>query len=138
MLPVLAPPVLSSATRIFTGQVYKNTIPTGQGVYVIFFDLSKVFDRIPRVQLIQKLNTFGKAGILIDWFNNYLTGRKQRVVINEEYSDWLEVTSRVPQGSILGPLLFLVYINDMPNYINFNSRMALFVYDSKIYKTIQH
>ena len=59
------------------------------------------------------------------------------MVINGEYSDWLEVTSGVPQGSILGPLLFLVYINDMPDYVQYNSTMALFADDSKLYKTIQ-
>ena len=57
--------------------------------------------------------------------------RKQRVVINGEYSPW------VLQGSILGPLLFLVYINDMPDYVQYNSTMALFADDSKFYKTIQ-
>ena len=67
---------------------------------------------------------------------SYLTVRKQRVVLDGVCSDWLPIASGVPQGSILGPLLFLVYANDAPNYIQSQSTIALFADDSKLYKSI--
>jgi hypothetical protein len=63
----------------------------------------------------------------------YLTDRQQRVVLHGVCSDWLPVTSGVPQGFILGPLLFLIYCNDVQNYIQANSTLALFADDSKLY-----
>ena len=69
------------------------------------------------------------------WFENYLVGTKQRVIINGESSQWAEVRSGVPQGSILGPILFIVYINDMPDPINY-SKLTMFTDDSKCNKTV--
>ena len=71
----------------------------------------------------------------LNWFKAYLMGREQRVVVDSSNSDWLPVLSGVTQGSILGPMLFLCYINDMPNYTQ-NSTTALFVDDSKCFRPI--
>ena len=92
-------------------------------------DLSKAFDKVLHNLLLLKLNDYGISGPLLSWFQNYLTDRHQRVVLDGVYSKWLPITSGVPQGSILGPLLFLVYVNDVPNYIRFQSTIALFADD---------
>ena len=75
---------------------------------VAFLDFAKAFDKVSHNHLINKLKSYGISDPLIEWINNFLSGRKQRVVIDGHESNWLEVTSGVPQGSILGLLMFLV------------------------------
>ena len=74
---------------------------------------------------------------LLTWFHSYLTGRSQRVVINGTSSRWTAVGSGVPQGSQLGPILFLLFVNDMPNVVT-SATMAMFADDSKCYKVTNH
>ena len=103
---------------------------------VIYSDFSKAFDSVPHHLLIHKLKSFGFNGPLLNWFASYLTDRSQRVVIDGEMSSCLPVLSGVPQGSILGPLLFLLYINDISNNLTPNSKIALFADDAKIFRRI--
>ena len=77
------------------------------------------------------------SGQLIKWFQSYLSDRYQQVALQGTYSDWLQVLSGVPQGSILGPLLFLAYIDDIPQCIKHDSKAAIFAEDSKLFKIIE-
>ena len=83
-----------------------------------------------------KLEYLGIGGSLLAWFRSYLSGRRHRVVIDNEQSDFPPVTSGVPQGSILGPLLFLLFINDMPNAISKETSLPLLADDSKCFRVI--
>ena len=105
-------------------------------VDVVFIDFSKAFDLVCHDILLTKLYKYGVRGGLLDWCRDYLTNRQQRVVVKGEVSDWLPVTSGVPQGSLLGPLFFIVYINDLPGVISKGSSIALYADDSKMYRVI--
>jgi len=97
-------------------------------VDAIFLDFAKAFDKVSHPHLLLKLQHYGIKGQLLEWISDFFTTRRQRVVIDGHSSGWSEVTSGVPQGSILGPLLFLVYINDFPLAVKCNS--GLFADDS--------
>ncbi|KAK3103719.1 hypothetical protein FSP39_021305 [Pinctada imbricata] len=115
---------------------FGKALDDGKEIRVIFCDISKAFDRVWHLGLIHKLSTFGISGSLLSWFSDYLHFRRQRVVINGTSSDWLEITAGFPQGSILGPLLFLIYINDIVTDIRSNIR--LFADDTSLYIIIEN
>ncbi|CAB3994226.1 Hypothetical predicted protein [Paramuricea clavata] len=107
----------------------------GKQVDVIYLDMSKAFDRVSHMQLLKRLRDFGFGGNILNWFRSYLKDRRQQTTVLGATSSALPVTSGVPQGSILGPLLFLLYQNNLPNSIN-HSKIATFADDTKIYKVI--
>ena len=108
-----------------------NALDQGLEVRIIFFDISKAFDKVWHKGLIYKLEKSGVSGNLLRWFKNYLRDREQQVVIRGAKSRSLHISAGVPQGSILGPLLFLIFINDIVD--NIECPINLFADDTSLY-----
>ena len=111
---------------------WKTALDDGHTVATVMIDLSKAFDTINHGLLLEKLNAYGIRGTELSWFTDYLTGRKQRVVLEGEYSNWAKVKMGVPQGSILGPLLFLLFVNDLSDAVE-DCTVNLYADDTTIY-----
>ena len=101
----------------------------------IFLDLSKAFDSVPHERLLTKIHAYGIQGPLLSWLRSFLTNRYQRIVLRRHYSSWTSVLSGVPQGTVLGPILFLIYINDISR--NIMSSTKLFADDMKLYRLLR-
>ena len=107
-------------------------LDAGKSVDIVYLDFAKAFDKVPINRLIEKCKGLGLSGKLIEWIHEWLSGREQRVVLNGEASSWKQVRSGVPQGSVLGPVLFLIYINDIDNAVNVtDSVLKKFADDTK-------
>ena len=99
---------------------------------VIYTDFAKAFDSVAHQRLLVKLQNYGIGGDVLNWIRSFLCNRKQSVRVNQETSSWTKVLSGIPQGSVLGPLLFVIFINDMPDEVKFNM-CKLFADDCKLY-----
>ncbi|MCG8032736.1 MAG: hypothetical protein JAZ03_11255 [Candidatus Thiodiazotropha taylori] len=108
-----------------------EALDAGKEVRAVFCDISKAFDRVWHAGLIYKLEAAGVTGDVLNWFKNYLAVRRQRVVLPGAASDWTYIRAGVPQGSILGPLLFLVFINDI--VVDIGSHIRLFADDTSLF-----
>lgn len=112
-----------------------KALDEGKEVRAIFCDISKAFDRVWHKGILFKLKSVGISGSLLNWFTDYLKDRKQRVVLPGASSDWTSIKAGVPQGSILGPLLFILYINDIVDDID--STIRLFADDTSLYIIVE-
>ena len=108
----------------------------GFDVLSVFHDISKAFDKVWHDVLIFKLKQNGISGNLLNLLSNFLRNRKQRVVLNGQTSSWADVNAGVPQGSILGPLLFLIYINDLADGLSSNAK--LFADDTSLFSVVHN
>ena len=128
-------PVLSGVPQGTVMEMWTRLFYMGLPCAEIYTDFSKAFDSVPHERLLVKLEAYGIRGNVLDWIRNFLSERKQRVVLGSKMSNWKQVGSGVPQGSILGPILFTIFINDMPDVVE--AIMKLFADDSKTYKAIE-
>ena len=101
---------------------------------VVYLDFKKAFDSVPHQRLISKLQAYGVGGKVLRWIEAFLRDRRQRVTVEGEHSGWVDVSSGIPQGSVLGPVLFLVFINDLPGVVRSSAR--LFADDTKMYRKV--
>jgi len=115
-------------------EAWTRILDSGYGVDVIYLNYKKAFDTVPHRRLLLKLSMFGIDDSTLQWIMSFLEDRQVRVLIRGTCSHWVEVLSGVPQGSVLGPLLFLIYVNDLPEWIKTNIEM--FADDTKLRNTI--
>ena len=112
-------------------------LDTGDCVDILYLDFAKAFDKVPHQRLIMKVKAFGIDGQILEWIKAWLSGRKQRVVLNGKHSNWIDVPCSVCQGSVLGPLLFLMFIDDIDLCLHEITTLLLkFADDTKVIKRI--
>jgi hypothetical protein len=115
-----------------------TVVDSGKGFDVIYLDFAKAFDKVPVERLLNKCRAHGIRGRVLHWIRGWLTGRRQRVVLNGKFSSWEEVLSGVPQGSVLGPLLFVIFINDMDDTVEgLVDILRKFADDTKLGQTVE-
>ena len=105
------------------------------GVDVAYLDFSKAFDSVPHQRLLKKVRAHGISGNLLNWIQSFLAERRQCVVINGKRFAWEKVISGIPQGSVLGPILFVIYINDLPDVLK--GHVKMFADDTKVFTHIR-
>lgn len=116
-------------------ELWTSSLDEGYEVDAIYLDFSKAFDSVPHERLMNKLRSYGITGNVEKWLYSFLTHRRQRVVVNGKTSQWLPVRSGVPQGSVLGPTVFVVFINDLPEVVN--SIVKIYADDTKLFREIR-
>ena len=114
--------------------IISKNMQMGKQTDLIRLDFSKAFDKVAHEKLISKLHFYGIRGKTLSWVKDFLDSPSQAVVLNGVKSDKIAVSSGAPQGSVLGPILFLAYINDLPDQVK--SRVRLFADDTAIYLAI--
>jgi len=113
--------------------IYGLNLESVGRVDVIYTDLKKVFDRVPHKRLISKLYSYKINIDVIKWIESFILYKRQRVCVNGFFSYWQQVLSEIPQGSILGPLLFIIFINDLADRCTNGAELFLYADDSKLF-----
>ena len=116
-------------------EISKN-MDNGNQTDLILLDFSKAFDKVNHLSLLRKLEHYGVRGHTLLWIKDFLSSRSQEVILDGSSSETSTVLSGVPQGTVLGPLLFLIYINDLPQYVSPGTQVKLFADDSAVYRKI--
>ena len=111
-----------------------NWLSNGQQIDAILLNFARAFDKVPHKWLLHKLKFYGVSDSTLKWMESFLNSRKQHILVEGTMSDEAEVVSGVPQGTVIGPLLFLVFINDLPESVN--SSLKLFADDCLLYLPI--
>ena len=114
---------------------FTRSYEDGEQTDVAILDFSNAFDTVPHKTLLQKVEAYGVRGALHKWTESFLCTRHMKVVIDGESSEEADVTSGVPQGTVLGPILFLIHINDLPKAVS--SSVRLFADDCLLYRRIR-
>ena len=117
-------------------ELWQQALDEGNEVDVVYMDYQKAFDTVPTRRLLSKIESTGIKGKILEWTENFLTNRKQAVVLNGTPSKETPVRSGVPQGSVLGPTLFILYTNELPERTA--SEMYMYADDTKIFRTISN
>ena len=115
-----------------TTEDWRREVDQGKTIAAVFIDFSKAFDSISHSRLLTKLQNIGITNKALSWFQDFLTNRTQRVVIDGQASSWSTVQQGVPQGSLLGPVLFSIYTNDMPSTVS-TSTINMYADDTALY-----
>ena len=110
-------------------------VDDGSPVDVVYLYFQKAFDKVPHQRLLIKLKAYGIGESMINWIQGWLTDRRQRVIVEGEISNWKPVLSGVPQRSVLGPILFLIFINDLDD--DLSSKVLKFADDTKVFRTVK-
>ena len=122
----------STETQLIQTIDISKSLDKKETVDMAILDFTKAFDKVPHKRLIHKLNYYGISGSIATWIETFVIGRTQQVVVNGAASSSTIVTSGVPQGTVIGPLLFLLYINDLPD--NLSTSVRLFADDCILQK----
>jgi len=128
----------SCATQLIsTLDEFADCLKKKEQIDAILLDFSKAFDKVDHEGLLMKLEHLGIRHSLLSWCKSFLVGRSQKVLVDGMASNPKPVLSGVPQGTVLGPLFFLVYINDISGGLNKGTKLKLFADDSFLYRTIR-
>ena len=128
-------PLCETQLGTLVEDLMRNSL-AGSQTDLVLLDFSKAFDKVSHQKLLLKLHQYGIRGSSLKWIQAFLSGRTQTVVLENEKSGTVPVTSGVPQGSVLGPILFLIYINDLPDKTR--SKIRLFADDTAIYLAVSN
>ena len=124
-------PIVHNLQLIETLQEWSCMVDKGEACDILYLDYSKAFDTVSHERLLKKLEAVGITGKILNWIDNFLYCRQKRVVVEGACSSWNHVGSGVPQGSVFDPVLFLIYINDLPKCVS--CRIRMFADDTKCF-----